>query len=98
MIIFMRQLLTKTRKGLKHIFLHTLDCGGADLRRFGSPLSYSPMFSDGIMYFDGKDLVRRGPNGGLSSYPGMINFDVIYSFKDTFQDEICLECTKRSKR
>ena len=58
-----------------HESLITLDCGGADLRRLGSPLSYSPMSSDGIMYFDGNDFVRLGPNGGLSSNPGI--FEVV---------------------
>ena len=50
----------------------TLDWGGADLRRFGSPLSYSPIFSDGIIYLEGNDLVRLGPTGGLSSNPGIL--------------------------
>ena len=78
------------RKQLKHIFFHTLDCGGADLRRFGSPFSYSPISSDGIMYFDGNDLVRRGPNGGLSSNPGIINLTLSFRLRIPFKTRYVL--------
>ena len=64
--------LPSTKKNIIDTCFPTFDWGGADLRRFGSPLSYSPIFSDGIIYFEGNDLVRLGPTGGLSSNPGIL--------------------------